>query len=73
MNKLVAIYHQQGRWEDASEMFARSFSAGGRLSVEDIKSDPLMGDLRADPRFGRLLDETLPEENEPVPADPPRR
>jgi tetratricopeptide (TPR) repeat protein len=73
MNKLGAIYHHQGRWDEASEMLERSLAIGGPLSVEDIRSDPLMGDLRADPRFLRLLDEHASEGNAGAAVDSTRR
>jgi len=73
MNELGVIYHRQGRWEEASELFVRSFSVGGRPSVEDIQADPRLGDLRADPRFRRLLAEAARNEGSEVPPKSERR
>jgi tetratricopeptide (TPR) repeat protein len=72
LNRLGAVFHMQGQWDDARETFARSFSVGGRLSLEDLLSEPLMDELRADTRFRQLVEQTEwpPEANDP--AESPR-
>jgi len=68
LNRLGAVFHMQGQWDDARETFARSFSVGHRVSLEDIQSDPLMDELRADTRFRQLVEQTEwgPEANDPA-------
>jgi serine/threonine protein kinase/cytochrome c-type biogenesis protein CcmH/NrfG len=72
LDRLAAAYHEQGRWEQTRETLVRSLSIDRRLSLEDLRSDPLLADLRADPRLRPLIDQNEIQPQTPTPPDTTR-
>jgi Tfp pilus assembly protein PilF/TolB-like protein len=56
LNRLGAALLALGRWDEAKDDIARSFSVGGRTALVDIQTDPLLEQLRNDPRFAELVE-----------------
>jgi serine/threonine protein kinase/Tfp pilus assembly protein PilF len=56
LNRLGAALLALGRWDEAADKIARSFSVGGRTALADIQTDPLLEELRNDPRFTEMVE-----------------
>jgi Tfp pilus assembly protein PilF/TolB-like protein len=55
LNRLGAALLALDRWDEAEVNIARSFSVGDRTALVDIQTDPLLEDLRYDPRFAAMV------------------